>query len=128
MIVGTGIDIVEISRIESSMNRHGMRFAEKILAESELEELSLCSKRIQNHFVAKRFAAKEAAAKALGSGFSGGITMQQIVVVHIESGKPELKFSGAAAELCAKLNIINSHLSISDERSYAVASVILESK
>ncbi len=78
-------------------------------------------------FLAKRFAAKEAAVKALGTGIGSGVSFQNVEVVNLSSGQPTLEFSGKFAELCEKHNISRSFISISDEQHYAMATVVLES-
>lgn len=124
MIYGVGTDIVEISRIESGMERFGEKYAQRILADSELLEMSKVVNPAQ--FLAKRFAAKEAVVKAMGIGFTDGIAMTQIVVGHNDKGKPLIEFSGRADEVRKSLGIGESHLSISDERHYAIAFVTLQ--
>lgn len=124
MIFGVGTDIVQISRMEESLAKYGVRFAERILTRTEMLRYSEHVKPAQ--FLAKRFAAKEAAAKAFGTGFRDGLSLHHIGVVNDENGRPSLEFSGAAAELMEKHNISRSHLSLSDEPHYAIAFVILE--
>lgn len=124
-IVGLGTDIAEIERIEKALARSGEAFAARILAASELAQFATLKQ--QGRFLAKRFAAKEAASKALGTGIAQGVTFHDFVVSNDMSGKPVLELTGKAAELAAQLGISNYHLSISDERHYAVATVVLES-
>lgn len=126
MIVGIGTDIIAIERMEQSLQRHDGRIAEKILSADELKEFTDRNEAMRPHFLAKRFAAKEAAAKALGSGFRDGITLPQIEVGHDEQGKPQLQWHGAARQRLEEIGATSAHLSISDEQSYAVAFVILE--
>ena len=123
MIYGIGTDIVSIHRIAEALNRHGERFAERILAVSELPAFSSAVRPEQ--FLAKRFAAKEAAAKAFGTGFSDGLAMADIAVTHDSRGKPMLTFSGRAESLCEELGIGERFLSISDEKEHAIAFVTL---
>ena len=125
-IVGIGTDIVAVERMAQSLQRHDGRIAEKVLSHTELLEFEQRSERVRPHFLAKRFAAKEAAAKALGTGFRDGITLQQISVDHDEQGKPLLQWSGAAAQQFEQIGATSAHLSISDEESHAVAFVVLE--
>ncbi len=123
-IIGIGTDIVSITRIESIWDRFGVTFARRILTPTELLELPKISKPV--HFLAKRFAAKEAFAKALGTGFrQGGIWLTEIGVVNDSLGKPEFIFRGNAASEVALRGITESHLSLSDEKEFAVAFVIL---
>jgi holo-[acyl-carrier protein] synthase len=123
VIYGIGTDIISIHRIAAALERHGPRFAERILAASERPAFAEAGQ--PEHFLAKRFAAKEAAAKAFGTGFSGGLTMADIAVIHDERGKPMLAFSGRAASLCDELGIGEHFLSISDEKEHAIAFVTL---
>jgi holo-[acyl-carrier protein] synthase len=126
MIVGVGTDIVAVERMAQSLSRHSGRIAEKVLSEAELAEFEQCNEPMRPHFLAKRFAAKEAAAKALGTGFRNGITLPQIEVGHDEQGKPQLQWYGVARRQFEENRVSAAHLSISDEESHAVAFVILE--
>ncbi len=128
MIYGIGTDIVSITRIEAAQGRHGDHFARRILAPGEWEEYLQLPRRQSRQtaaFLAKRFAAKEAAAKALGTGFRNGINLQSIVVVHDRLGRPGLEFLDAAAKYCQNQGVERALLSLSDEKSYAVAFVTL---
>lgn len=123
MIFGIGTDIVSVSRMESALARHGDRFAERILAAQELDEYRHSGK--PAHFLARRFAAKEAAAKAFGTGFRDGLAMREFIVGHDELGKPLLQFDGHAEQFCREQGVGESFLSISDEKEHAVAFVTL---
>ncbi len=124
-IVGIGTDIAEIERVEKVLARSGDTFAERILTPVEL---AIYRERKQSgRFLAKRFAAKEAAAKALGTGIAQGVTFQDFIITNDEYGKPILTLENKARELAADRAIQAIHLSISDERHYAVATVIYES-
>jgi len=123
VIFGIGTDIVSIARIATAIERHGERFAERILSANELPAYKAAAR--PEHFLAKRFAAKEAAAKAFGTGFSEGLAMSDIAVTHDHRGKPELLFSGRAERLCEELGIGAHFLSISDEKENAIAFVTL---
>ncbi|QXO17784.1 holo-ACP synthase [Vibrio ostreae] len=125
MIVGLGTDIAEIARIEQVLARSGTAFAARILTPQELALFA--ARKQQSRFLAKRFAAKEAASKALGTGIAGGVSFQDFIISNDELGKPVLSLQGKAAELAAGAGVTALHLSISDERHYAVATVILES-
>lgn len=125
MIYGVGTDIVRVERIAAGLERFGERFARRILADVEWEEFRRNTRPAR--FLAKRFAAKEAAAKAFGTGFSEGIAMRHIVVVHSDRGQPLLEFHARAAEFVAEKGIVSAHLSISDEDSHAIAFVTLVS-
>jgi holo-[acyl-carrier protein] synthase len=124
VIYGVGTDIVEVERIEKALERFGEKFAKRILSDSEL-------KRFQGHrqkanFLAKRFAAKEAFTKALGTGIHAPANWHGVWVKNLPSGKPVLEFSSALQDLMQKRKILNHHLSLADERGMAVATVILE--
>lgn len=123
MIFGIGTDIVSVARMEVAIQRHGERFASRILAAQEMEEYQRHARPAQ--FLAKRFAAKEAAAKAFGTGFRDGLAMHDFIVAHDELGKPLLQFSGHAAQFCQEQGVGESFLSISDEKEHAVAFVTL---
>lgn len=124
MILGIGTDIVKVQRMSESLEKHGDRFAQRILSDSEFKEFS--ENNHQSAFLAKRFAAKEAAVKALGTGFRNGISMKHIRVDHDDLGKPILIFSDVAKEIFQAKQVLASHLSIADERDFAVAYVVLE--
>ena len=124
MIVGTGLDIVEINRIQLMHDRHPVKFAERILSESEMREYHESNYPVR--FLAKRFAAKEAVAKALGTGFSAGIEMKMISVGHDGSGRPLVELALAAKARAEQLGVVASWLSISDEKHYATAFVVME--
>ena len=123
-IVGLGTDIVEIIRIEQQLEK-SQRLAERVLTPFELD--IFVQHKFPARFLAKRFAAKEAAVKAIGVGIGNGVSFQHVEVRNLPSGQPILKFYGKFAELCTELNVSNSFLSISDEQRYAMASVVLES-
>ncbi|MEW6730950.1 MAG: holo-ACP synthase [Acidobacteriota bacterium] len=124
MIVGTGIDIIEITRIKAAIERNGERFIMRVFTPAErayCEARQACA----THF-AGRFAAKEAAFKALGTGWSGNIKWIDVEVEAAINGPPRLKLAGAALVRSEKLGVTNIHLSISHSREYAVATVIFE--
>jgi holo-[acyl-carrier protein] synthase len=122
MIIGVGIDIAELDRIARSFERFGGKFCSRILVPAELAVMP--SNVVP--FLASRFAAKEAAVKALGTGFSQGVTFQDIEVRSDELGKPSIIFHNQALERCRALHVRRSHLSLSHGRDSAVAVVILE--
>ena len=124
MIYGIGTDIVSISRISRNLARYGERFAARILNSTELDDFRRTLK--PAHYLARRFAAKEAAAKALGTGFVNGLFLRHIGVAHDAMGKPLLVFEGHAAVLVAARSVHAAHISISDEEEHAVAFVLLE--
>ncbi len=124
MIFGIGTDIVRIPRMADNLDRYGERFAARILTRSEMATFTDSAQ--QASFLAKRFAAKEAAAKALGTGFRDGLNLHDIGVDNDALGKPLLVFSQQAQQILQKQGIGNSHLSLSDEKEYAIAYVVLE--
>jgi len=126
MIVGIGIDIVEISRLQESITRNPERFVKKCFTETEID---FCKpkKNAYEHFAA-RFAGKEACFKALGTGWDKGIGWLQVETNNDESGKPALRLRGTAAELADTMGISNFVVSISHTKSMAVAVVIAEGK
>ncbi|WP_394128089.1 holo-ACP synthase [Vibrio hepatarius] len=123
-IVGLGTDIAEIERVEKALARSGEAFAKRILTEVELEIFAGLKQ--QGRFLAKRFAAKEAASKALGTGIALGVTFHDFTIANDELGAPKLSLSKKALELSELKGVNHIHLSISDERHYAMATVILE--
>ncbi len=124
MIFGVGVDIVLLSRIQAAMDRHGESFAKKILTDSEFESYLVNNKQV--NFLAKRFAAKEAFSKALGTGFSDGLSLKHIQLGHTERGRPKFTFTDVAKQKIEYFNILHSHLSLSDEREHVIAFVTLE--
>ncbi len=125
MIIGLGTDIAEIERIEKALSRSGEAFAQRILTQQELETFNGLKQ--QGRFLAKRFAAKEAASKALGTGIAHGVSFQDFEISNDDNGKPVLTLSGKALQIAQASAVQNLHITISDERHYAVATVILES-
>ncbi len=122
MIFGIGMDIVEIQRIERSIEKND-RFADRILTQNELNDFK-CS-RSPSAFLAKRFAAKEALVKAMGTGIGNGYSWHMCEVVHEPSGRPFFEINGSIQAFLSERNLV-SFLTISDERHYATATVILE--
>jgi holo-[acyl-carrier protein] synthase len=125
MIHGIGTDIVDIRRIQSAIDRFDRRFPERILERSELEEYSLLPETGRARFLAKRFSVKEAAAKALGTGFRKGVILKDFRVSHDELGKPLLNLAGKASEISTINKVGRTHVSLSDEKNYVVAYVIM---
>ncbi|MDH5599920.1 MAG: holo-ACP synthase [Gammaproteobacteria bacterium] len=123
MIFGIGTDIVHIKRMRDSLEKHGDKFARRILTEREFSEFT--NKQDKAAYLAKRFAAKEATSKAMGTGFSNGLSLQHIGVKNDESGKPELEFLAVADKFLQENKIKQTHLSLADEKDYAVAFVTL---
>ena len=125
MIVGIGVDIAETARVEKLAARFGARFARRILTSDELAEFDRRGQ--SSSYLATRFAGKEATAKALGTGIGEQFGFHSVQIEHDKHGKPVLKFLDGALELIAKLEIKNAMISLSDEKNYAVAMVVLES-
>ncbi len=124
-IIGIGTDVVSIARVNNVHERHGERFALRILSPSEMDEYKKLDHPVP--FLAKRFAVKEACAKALGTGMRDGIEFNQISIGHDASGKPLLELFDKALAVAEERGINNLHVSISDERDFAVAFVLTES-
>ena len=124
MIVGSGIDLIEIARIRHSAERYGERFLDKVYTTGE--KAYCLRKRNAAESLAARFAAKEAAAKALGTGISRGVTWREIEVVREASGRPSLRFCGRALEIAEGLRVRNATLSLTHTADLAMASVVLE--
>ncbi len=123
-IHGIGSDLIRVARLAVVLERHGERFARRILDAGELAEYAGCADRAA--FLAKRFAAKEAAAKALGTGIRNGLRLAHFGVGHDRLGRPHLRLSGRAAELAERSGIVASHLTLADEGGWAQAFVVLE--
>ncbi len=124
MIFGIGTDIVEYARIETMWTRYGLRFAQRVLSERESSDYQASPN--ASRFLAKRFAAKEAFAKAVGSGLRDPVSLRRISITHDGLGKPVLQFDEVLRTHLAQLGISGHHLSISDERNMIVAFVVLE--
>jgi len=124
MIVGIGIDIAEPRRLEEAVGRYGRRFLERIFTP---REIAYCErKRNKWERFAARFAAKEAAFKALGTGWRRGVRWQEAEVINQPSGKPTLELSGRARELAERLGVQNISLSLTHSEQFALAQVIFE--
>lgn len=121
---GVGIDIVDVERIRNMAENHGERFLKRVFSD---EELAYCM-RFSDPFphLAARWAAKEAVAKALGTGFSQGVTWKSICVVHAPNGEPMALLTGTAQKLAAGLGVKKIWLSLSHTRDYAVAVAVME--
>lgn len=124
MIFGVGTDVVEIERIQKALQRFGEKFAKRILCEPELRRFR--AHRLPANYLAKRFAAKEAFTKALGTGIRSPANWHGVWVRNLESGKPVLDFSEPLKKLLKKKGVTQAHLSLSDEKGVAFATVILE--
>jgi holo-[acyl-carrier protein] synthase len=125
MIIGTGIDIAEVPRIRHSIERFGDRFLKRIYTAGEIRYCDSKANRVERY--AARFAAKEAAMKALGTGWSRGVRWRDCEVSRLPGGRPTILFHGKAGEIAASLGVNNAALSISHTEEQAIAQVILES-
>ena len=129
MILGLGSDICDIRRIEGAISRHGERFLLRVFTAAERAKAASRTERIQAATYAKRFAAKEAAAKALGTGFRRGVFFADLGVVNLPSGQPTLQMTGGAAARLAGMTpqgmIASVALTMTDEYPYAFAQVII---
>ncbi len=124
MILGSGIDLTEIERVRKAVDRFGARFLDRVYTESE--QTYCMRKRNSAESLAARFAAKEAGAKALGTGISHGVSWLEIEVVREPGGRPNLCFHGRAAQIAAQLGVTRAALSLTHTGSLAMASVVLE--
>jgi len=124
MIKGVGIDIIEVKRIEGMIKAHGELFISRVFTQAE-NDYCESFRRPEERF-AGRFAAKEAVLKALGTGWRGGISWQDVEVLEAPSGRPEVHLTGAAGKEAKKLGVQKVHLSISHSRDYALAYAIAE--
>jgi holo-[acyl-carrier protein] synthase len=124
MIVGIGVDIIEVERIRSALERHGDRFVRRLFTD---EEAAYCRRaaRPAERFAA-RFAAKEAALKALGVGWQAGTRLLDVTVANDEMGAPSLTLHGRSAQIAAELGVTRIHLSLSHQPHFAIAQVVLE--
>jgi holo-[acyl-carrier protein] synthase len=125
MIVGTGVDITEVDRIEAAVKRFGDRFLKRVFTPAEVRYC--LGKPNAAERLAARFAAKEAGMKAIGTGLRGGVTWQDVEVLRMPGQRPVLAFHGKAAEFAARLGCKRTHLSLSHTADQAIAHVILES-
>lgn len=123
MIKGLGLDLTELERIRSIWERHGDRFAKKILTDREYAQLPA------NNPVPRLsalFAGKEAAVKALGTGFADGVHFKCVEIVHAKSGKPEISFLGRGKDVCDQMGVCAAHITLTHSRDTAAATVVLE--
>jgi len=124
MIVGTGVDIAEVKRIQAAVNRFGERFLKRVFTPAELRYCMAKPNAAER--LAARFAAKEAGMKAIGTGLRLGVTWQDVEVLRMPGQRPMLEFHGKAAEFAARLGCKRTHLSLSHTKEQAIAYVILE--
>lgn len=124
MILGIGTDIVKVQRIDASIKKYGDRFAQRILTHDEFIQYTKSPRK--SHYLAKRFAAKEAMVKAMGTGFQNGLSLRHIAVTHNKLGRPQIICTDHAKELIVNMGAKTCLLSISDEQDYAIAFVTIE--
>src|SRR4051812_34498754 len=124
MIVGTGVDLAEVPRIEASIARYGAKFIQRIYTPAEIAYVERKANRFERY--AARFAAKEAGMKAIGTGWRRGVTWQDFEVANLPSGKPTLRLHGAAAVFAERLGVKTIALSITHTAELGMAHVILE--
>jgi holo-[acyl-carrier protein] synthase len=124
VIVGSGVDLCEVERIKDAIARHGRRFLERVYTAREIAYAERKANLYERY--AARFAAKEAAMKALGTGWRGGVGWRDFEVINLPSGRPTLQFHGKASEIAQKLGVENISLSITHTSAQAMAMVILE--
>jgi holo-[acyl-carrier protein] synthase len=125
MIVGTGVDLCEVRRMQEAIERHGHRIVNRVFTEREVAYSERKANRFERY--AARFAAKEAGMKALGTGWRGGLGWRDLEVTNLPSGRPTLTFHGTAAEIAQRLGVRNISLSLTHTAEQAMALVILES-
>lgn len=123
MIIGTGVDLAEVDRIRAAIERHGARFIERIYTPAEIAYVERKANRYERY--AARFAAKEAGMKALGTGWHG-VRWRDFEVANLPSGRPTLRFHGAAARIADQLGVQNVAISLTHTATQALAYVILE--
>jgi len=124
MILGIGIDLVETARVSRAVAAHGERFERRIFTDAE--RAACRGRRDRLLALAARFAAKEACLKALGTGWSAGLSLQQIEVVREKSGGPGLRLHGASAERAREMGVRSIHVSLTHQSKAAAAVVVLE--
>lgn len=124
MIIGIGIDILDVRRIQKTLARFGERFTDKVLCAGEHRSLSGGQ---LEAYLARQFSAKEAVSKALGTGMRSGVHFRNIEIARKESGAPLVKLTGEARSRAEELGVSDIHISMSDERDYAIAYVIATS-
>jgi holo-[acyl-carrier protein] synthase len=124
MIFGIGTDIVSYHRIRELHEKYGERFAQRMLSETEMAGYTASNDPAR--YLMRRFAAKEAFAKAMGTGLRADVTLRRIRIEHDELGKPLLAFDKTLANYVKRMGVTRHHLSISDEKDVAVAFVVLE--
>lgn len=126
MVVGIGVDLVETARIAENIEQHGDRFIRRLYTPAEIAYCEKFKGKAERY--AARFAAKEAAFKALGTGWREGVRWLDVEVVNLPSGKPELLLHGRAGEIARALGVARTSISISHADEYAVVQVVFEAE
>ena len=124
MIVGTGIDVIEVPRVAAAIERFGQRFLDRIFTENEIRYCDSKANRVERY--AARFAAKEAGMKALGTGWNHGVRWRDVEVRRQPGGRPTIEFHGKATEFASRMGVANVALSLTHTAAEAIAQVILE--
>ena len=124
MIVGTGIDIAEVERVRQTIERFGRRFTERVFTAEEIRYCESKANKVERY--AARFAAKEAAMKAIGTGWDRGVTWRDVEVRRVPGSRPTIAFHGKAAEFFSKLGGVRAHLSLTHTKELAMAQVVIE--
>ena len=126
MIVGVGVDIMQVDRIRGAVDRHGERFLQRIYTDEEIQYCRSGAHPFQRF--ATRFAAKEAVLKALGVGWQRGTSFRDVVVEIDDLGAPSVQLSGRSREIASEKGVCSIHLSLSHDRQYAVAQAVAEAE
>jgi holo-[acyl-carrier protein] synthase len=127
MVIGIGVDIVEIPRLERSLTLHGDRFRDRVFTPREIAYCEITEHKAERY--AARFAAKEAARKAIGAATPvKALAWHDVEIISSTEGAPQLEFHGRAAELVRDLKVVRAHVSLSHEMKHAIAFVVLESE
>jgi holo-[acyl-carrier protein] synthase len=124
MILGTGVDLAEVDRVRTAVERYGDRFVRRIFTEAEIAYVERKANKYERY--AARFAAKEAGMKAIGTGWRGGVRWQDFEVANLRSGRPTLALHGVAALVAERLGVRTVHLSLTHTAATAMAVVVLE--
>jgi holo-[acyl-carrier protein] synthase len=125
MVLGLGTDLIEIARVQASLDRYGEQFMRRVFTEGEIAYCMSKRKTAAESFAA-RFAAKEAGAKALGTGIAQGVGWREIEVRRAHGSRPEIEFTGRAAERARAMGVVRASLSLTHSREMAMAVVIIE--
>lgn len=124
MIFGIGTDIVELSRMQATYDRFGERFAQRILMAEEMQLFRRCNRPVR--FLAMRFAGKEAAVKAMGTGFAHGVWLRDVGITNDDRGRPQLIWSQRGRRVCERLGIGSGHVSLTDDAGLILAFAVVE--